>query len=77
MSTKKKMSQETLMKPNFYMCYVQGCNTPTYEHPNRESAEAEAIRLSKMYPDKKVYILFSSGCFISELQVTTLYNYNV
>ena len=44
------------MERPFYMIYVQGKNSPTYQHSTIESAKSEARRLAER-EDKEVIIL--------------------
>ena len=46
------------MANKFYMVYLENERTPTYKHPNIESAKTEAKRLARTY-GKKAYILVS------------------
>ena len=48
-------------KEKFYMCYVEGGNSPTYKHHSLESATTEAKRLADV-TGKEVYILEARNC---------------
>lgn len=45
-----------MSKQKFYMCYVEGGNSPTYKHTTLESAITEAKRLADV-TGKEVTIL--------------------
>ena len=45
-----------MSKQKFYMCYVEGGNSPTYKHTTLESAMTEAKRLADV-TGKEVTIL--------------------
>lgn len=45
-----------MSKQKFYMCYVEGGNSPTYKHTTLESATTEAKRLADV-TGKEVTIL--------------------
>ena len=50
-----------MAKEKFYMCYVEGGNSPTYKHFTLESATKEAKRLADV-SGKDVYILEALTC---------------
>lgn len=58
--TKSIQTQQTIFskmaKEKFYMCFVEGGNTPAYKHTTLESATTEAKRLADV-TGKEVYIL--------------------
>jgi len=41
----------------FWMLFLEGGEAPKYQHPNIQSAQGEAERLKRMYPNKHVFIL--------------------
>lgn len=63
--TKRIQTQQTIFsnmaKEKFYMCYVEGGNSPTYKHFTLESATKEAKRLADV-SQKEVYILEALTC---------------
>jgi len=50
------IEQDETVTRKFYMCYIPGTSSPTYEHPVVESAHNEAERLAHK-TGSKVYIL--------------------
>lgn len=50
-----------MAKLKFYMCYVEGGNSPTYKHFTLKSATTEAKRLAAV-SGKEVYILDALTC---------------
>lgn len=50
-----------MAKEKFYMCYVEGGDSPTYKHFTLEGATTEAKRLADV-SGKEVYILEALTC---------------
>lgn len=45
----------------FWMVWNPNGRQPTYKHPTKESAIAEAGRLARMNPNERFYVLLSLG----------------
>ena len=56
------------MTDRFYMCFVEGGNSPTHQHTTPESAETEAERLARV-TGRKVHVLASvASCQKTDVQ---------
>ena len=49
----------------FWMVFVEGKNMPTVRHPSEGSAQREAERLAREFPDYDVFVLFA-GSFVRQ-----------
>jgi len=50
------------MKSSFYLVFVDGGNSPNYQHLNSDSAETEAKRLAEL-TGKKTFVLCTIKSF--------------
>lgn len=60
------------MNKPFFMVFLEGGNTPIYQHPTLESAEAEAERLCKLHKRKAVVLCSIKSIELVEVVKTDL-----
>jgi hypothetical protein len=55
------------MNDEFWMVWREFGGTPTYKHPNEDSARREAERLARMTPGVRFYILREADSVVMPL----------
>lgn len=59
------MSDEPILK--FWMVYGLERGQPTYKHPTKEAAQAEAKRLASLYPGELFTVLAAVDAFKAQI----------